>query len=93
MTLTRKQKKTLKSKAQTLKPLIQIGKNGLGKPQILAIKRNLAVHELLKIKFINHKEQKEKLSEEIVQKTGANMIDFIGNTLTIYKKSNTPSKS
>ena len=92
MTLTGEQRKSLKVHAHTLKPLIQVGKNGLGEAQILTIKRNLIDHELIKIKFNDYKKRREELSEKIIQKTGAKIVDIIGNTLIIYKQSDIPSK-
>lgn len=92
MTITGEQKKSLKISAHKLKPLIQIGKNGLGETQIAAIKRILIDHELIKIKFNDFKERREELSTEIIQKTGANLVDIIGNILIIYKQSDTISK-
>ena len=92
MTLSKEQRRNLKVHAHKLKPLIQVGKNGLGEAQILTIKRNLVDHELIKIKFNDYKKRREELSEEIINKTGANIVDIIGNTLILYKKSDIPSK-
>jgi RNA-binding protein len=92
MTLTGEQRKSLKVHAHKLKPLIQVGKNGLREAQILTIKRILVDHELIKIKFNDYKKRREELSAEIIQKTGANLVDIIGNILIIYKQSDIPSK-
>ena len=46
MTLTGKEKAKLKGLAHGLKPLIQVGRAGVGEPQIKSIKRALHEHEL-----------------------------------------------
>ena len=92
MTLNSKQKNNLKAQAHHLTPQIQIGKNGLTPQQITQIKKALYDHELIKIKFNAHKNQKETLSTEITEKTESDQIDLIGNTVIIYKRHPEPEK-
>ena len=84
MTLTGKQKATLKGKSHSIKPVIQIGKAGVEEPQIKSIKRALHEHELIKIKFLDYKDHKEEISENIARETGAEIVDIIGNILILY---------
>jgi RNA-binding protein len=86
MTLTPKQKQDLKKQAHHLKPQIQIGKNSLTTEQTNNIKQALKDHQLIKIKFNTHKDQKQTLTQQIIDQTGAEQIDLIGNTLIIYKQ-------
>jgi len=92
MTLNSKQKNNLKAQAHHLTPQIQIGKNGVTPEQITQIKKALDDHELIKIKFNAHKNQKETLSTEITEKTESDQIDLIGNTVIIYKRHPEPEK-
>ena len=92
MNLTREQLRHLKAKAQNIKPTIQIGREGLTDGQIERIKHELAHHELIKVKFNDHKTQKTELSQEITTKTLATQVDLIGNTLVLYKQSPYPDK-
>ena len=85
MTLTSKQRAQLKKQAHTLKPLIQIGKKGLTQEQITTIVEDLKHHQLIKIKFNDHKPQKKELSQKIAEETESTIIDLIGNTLILYK--------
>jgi RNA-binding protein len=87
MSLTGKQKEKLRAKAHDLKPFIQIGKNGVTQGQINNIKKHLNNHHLIKIKFNEFKSQKEKVSMEISEKTKAEIVEIIGNTLVLYKES------
>ena len=84
MTLTGKQKAKLKGKAHGLKPVIQVGKAGVEEPQIMSIKRALHEHELIKIKFLDYKDHKQEISENIARATGSEVVDIIGNVLILY---------
>jgi len=84
MTLTGKQKAKLKGKAHGLKPVIQVGKAGVEEPQLISIKRALHEHELIKIKFLDYKDHKQEISENIARATGSEVVDIIGNVLILY---------
>lgn len=92
MTLTSKQRRNLKAQAQTLKSIVQIGKNGVTEAQLQTIKQDLENHVLIKIKFNDYKNQKEELSKQIVNETSSQLVELIGNTLVIYKPSENPNK-
>ena len=85
-TLTSKQRKYLKSCAHGLKPVIQIGKAGLTKEVLESIAKGLASHELMKIKFIAFKEEKQDFIEPILEHTGAAHVSTIGHILTLYRE-------
>lgn len=84
MALTGKQKAKLKGLAHRLKPLIQVGKAGVGEPQIKSIKRALHEHELIKVKFLDYKDHKDEISQNIARETGSEVVDIIGNTVILY---------
>ena len=84
MTLTGKQKAKLKGMAHGIKPVIQVGKAGVEEPQIRSIKRALHEHELIKVKFLDYKDHKKEISENIARETGSEVVDIIGNILILY---------
>ena len=92
MQLTSKQKNNLKAQAHTLKPQVQIGKNGLTDAQIQTIKTHLDTHELVKIRFNDYKHQKHELSQKITEATDSSSVALIGNTLILYKRNPDPEK-
>ena len=78
----------LKSLAQNLNPIFQIGKNGVGDNQINDILDALAVHELIKISVLKSAETPTKLIlDEVCERTGAEPVQAIGNKIVIYKRS------
>ncbi len=92
MSLTKEQLRSLKARAQNIKPTIQIGREGLTEGQLERISHELAHHELIKVKFNDYKDQKTELSHEITARTGAQQVDLIGNTLVLYRQSPYPNK-
>jgi len=93
MTLDNIQKKTLHQTAHHLDPTVWIGKNGITENVIKEIICALEDHELIKIKILHSdKENFEKNAEKIYASTNAELINSIGNVLTIYKKNTKTSK-
>ncbi len=85
-TVSVSERKKLKSMAHHLKPVIQIGRNGVTDAVLKAIDKALLDHELIKIKYIDFKEEKKELSSGIAEKTGANIIAGIGNIIILFRK-------
>ena len=67
--LTSQQNKYLRSLAHGLKPLVLVGKNGLTAEVIAAVDAALEKHELIKVKFIEHKEKSRKMNWSIASAT------------------------
>ena len=93
MSIDNIQKKILRQTAHHLDPTVWIGKNGITENVIKEIICTLEDHELIKIKML-HSDKKnfEKNSEKIYVSTNAEVINSIGNVLTIYKKNTKISK-
>jgi RNA-binding protein len=88
------QKKYLKGLAHSLKPVVIVGQKGMSDSFIRAIDDALDVHELIKIKFIEHKEKKQKrtITEQIQAATGCETIAMIGHTAVMYRPHRDPEK-
>ncbi len=80
------QKRKLKSQAHHLKPVVMIGKLGITDSLVDAVNAALDDHELIKIKFIDFKEEKKDLVVDIVSKTASECIAIIGNIAIIFKQ-------
>jgi RNA-binding protein len=81
-----KQKRKLKSLAHHLKPVVLIGKNGISSSLMASLEDALQAHELIKIKFIDFKDEKRDLLKEIAAQTGAEVISLIGNIATVFRQ-------
>lgn len=86
--LTGKQRSYLKSIANTLNPLIQVGKGGIGDGVLSQIDKSLEDHELVKITVLkNSPVEAREIVEEILDATNAEFVQQIGNKLSIYRES------
>jgi RNA-binding protein len=92
MTIPLEKLRRLRAQAHGLKPLVQIGKEGVTEAQVETIKRHLDHHELIKVKFNEHKDQRRELSAIIAEKTGSEQVSLTGNTLTLYRANHDPAK-
>ena len=92
MKLTGSQKKSLRSTAHHYKPLVMIGKNGVTPALINAVNEALDEHELIKIKFVDCKDEKNELIDKISNDTESEIIGKIGNTAILYKQNSDKDK-
>ncbi|MDR3215781.1 MAG: ribosome assembly RNA-binding protein YhbY [Bacilli bacterium] len=91
--LNKIQIQNLKKRAHHLKPIFQIGKNGLSEDQIDNISIALENRELIKISILqNFSGDKEELIFELVRLTNSELIQKIGRTIIIYKESTNHKK-
>ncbi len=87
--LTGKQKSYLRSLAQTSKPIMQVGKNGITENFIENFNDALDSHELVKVSILqNCLEDKADLVEILCNKTKCESVQVIGNQLIFYRHSN-----
>jgi RNA-binding protein len=91
-TLTSAQKSRLKSQSQRLDATIKVGKAGLTDSFIAGLNRELELHELVKVKFVDFKEQKRELAPELATKTGSELIWLIGNVAVLFRQNPDPAK-
>lgn len=90
--LSGKQKRKLKSLAHHLKPVVLIGKNGMSEGLMTALGQALDDHELIKIKFIDFKDEKRDFLNRIAAQTRAEIISLIGNIATVYRQNDNEAK-
>ena len=86
--LDNKQKKYLKSLANGLNAIFQVGKDGVSKNQIIGIKDALEAHELVKISILKTcLSPVREVALDIASATRAEIIQVIGRTIVLYKES------
>lgn len=85
--LTGKHKSYLRALAHSLKPVVQIGHQGLTAGVLAALDVALERHELLKVKVSGDAEvEAEDLGPELEQRTGCRVAQIIGHTLVLYRR-------
>ncbi|MCL2793652.1 MAG: YhbY family RNA-binding protein, partial [Spirochaetaceae bacterium] len=60
--------------SHSVEPIIRIGKNGLTENILIAIDELLTSKELIKIKFIDFKDERQFIAQEIAQKTDSFLV-------------------
>ena len=83
--LTNSQKRELKSLAHHLKPVVQIGQKGITENLLKAINQALDDHELIKIKFIDFKDQKDIIMGKILEEIECELVGKIGNVIILFR--------
>lgn len=86
--LTGKQRAYLKSMANTMDPIFQLGKGGISENFIKQVEEALEAREIIKIKVLNNSLlEASDVASEIVEATGAEFVQSIGNKFVLYKES------
>ena len=88
------QKKYLRGLAHGEKPVVFIGQKGITDTLINSINEALEKHELIKVKFVEIKEkrQKQEFIEVIENKCGSTSVGMIGHTAIFYRRQEDPQK-
>lgn len=90
--LNGKQRGYLRGLAHGLNPIVQIGKNGLTESVLKQIDEALSKHELIKIKFIDFKDEKKEIAAEIEKKLNCEMCGSIGHIFVFFRQNKDPEK-
>lgn len=92
MDLTAKQRRYLKSLAHHLNPLVQVGKQGYTPELRTEISRNLADHELIKVRLMaDDKAEFQALAEQIAADTASSLVATIGRIALLYRRGEEPA--
>jgi RNA-binding protein len=75
----------LKARSQILKPVIHVGRDGLTEALIRALDQALADHELVKVRFTDHKSERKQLAADLAACTDSRKILLVGHTVTLYR--------
>jgi len=84
------QKKQFKTEAHLLKPVLIIGQAGLTESVLKELEITLDTHELIKIKIRAEKEDRNKIRDQIIEESKAELVQSIGQIIVIYRKKPEP---
>jgi RNA-binding protein len=83
--LNNSQLRKFKAAAQHLEPMFKVGKAGLSEGFVRSVDTALTQHELVKIKFVEFKEQKKELAPQLAERTASHLIIRVGNVLVLHR--------
>ncbi|HPE35807.1 MAG TPA: YhbY family RNA-binding protein [Spirochaetales bacterium] len=90
--LNSKQRARLASLAATLDPVVRLGKAGADDGVAATLDKALADHELVKLRFVDFKDDRKELSRALAERCAAELVRVIGNVAVFYRQSPDPDK-
>ncbi|MCD8242163.1 MAG: ribosome assembly RNA-binding protein YhbY [Lachnospiraceae bacterium] len=82
-----RQRAYLMSLAQTMQPVIQVGKGGLTPELVSAVSEALAARELIKISVLqNCMESPKELAVTLGERTRSQVVQVIGKKIVLYRE-------
>ena len=82
----------LRGLAHGLRPLVQIGKEGLTEAVLHAIDEALDANELIKIRFVAGREEKRTTVVAIDEALGSECVGLIGHVAIVYRQHPDPER-
>lgn len=80
------ERKYLRRLAHHLKPVVYIGKGGVTETVVRSADEALEAHELIKAKFVDCKDRKRELTDELAEGANAICAGLIGNVAILYRQ-------
>ncbi len=89
--ITSKQRAYLRGLANSLEPLLQVGKEGINEHTLRHVAEALEKRELIKCRVLETSpESSRQAADEIAQKIGAEVVQVIGYRFVLYKRAEKP---
>ena len=86
--MTTKQRSKLRSLAQTIEPIGQIGKGGISDNMIAGFSSALEARELIKVTVLKNAEDEAKyLADDLAAELNAEVVCTIGHKIVLYRRS------
>ncbi len=86
--LTGRQRSYLRSLANTMEPIFQVGKGGVSDNLVRQFDDALEARELIKATVLRNSEfDAREAADEIAERTGADVVQVIGNRFVLYRES------
>lgn len=90
--LTSAQRKYLRGLAHPLRPVVQIGKQGLTEATIRQADDALNDHELIKVQAPVPREEKKGLAERLAGELEAEIAGHVGHVIILYREHPDPEE-
>ena len=86
MSLTPRQRATLKARAHALEPVVTIGQHGASDAVIAEVDRSLTAHGLIKVRLAGaDRTDRADLAATLCAGTGAEAVQQVGRVLVLYR--------
>ena len=88
--LSNRELRALKARAQLLKPMLKVGKDGLSPAFLKEVDATLAHHDLVKVRFDEFKEQKKELGPKLAEGVRAHLVMQVGHVAVLFRRAAAP---
>jgi len=78
--------KKIRKLAHKLRPVVYIGHQGITRSVISKTEEGLSSHELVKVKFNDHKNERQSLAEYLSRMTQSRLVNIIGHVAILYRE-------
>ncbi|MBK33996.1 MAG: ribosome assembly RNA-binding protein YhbY [Gemmatimonadetes bacterium] len=84
-TLASRDRRTLKQAAHGLDPVVMVGKEGVCPSLLKAVDAALEAHELIKVRFVEFKDERKPMTGQVAADAGAVVVGVIGHVAILYR--------
>ena len=85
--LTGKEKRFLRSLANTMEPIVQVGKAGVNESVLFSLQEALQARELVKVRVLkNCLDEVQDVAQELVLQSQSELVQVIGRNVLLYRK-------
>jgi RNA-binding protein len=81
----------LRSRAQRLEAVTRLGKGGVSPEFLAGLNRELALHELVKVRLYELKDQRHEVAERLALETGSHLVTVIGHVVVLFRAKPVPA--
>ena len=86
MTLTPRQRATLRARAHALEPVVTVGQHGASDALIAEVDRSLTAHGLIKVKLAGaDRQEREQLTAALCERTQSEAVQQVGRVLVLWR--------
>lgn len=79
------QRKYLRGLAHAVKPVVHLGKSGITDTLLRNVVEALESHELIKVRFVEFKDERKQLSAEIADRSSSALVGVVGHNAIFYR--------
>lgn len=75
----------LKGQAQRLEASVRLGRGGVSPAFLAGLDRELAQHELVKIRLFDLKDKRHEIGEQVARESNSHLVTVIGHVVVLYR--------
>ena len=86
VSLTPRERVTLKGRAHALEPVVQLGRTGLTDSVVKEVHRALTAHELIKARILgDDRDARQALGDALSERTDAAVVQRVGKIIVLWR--------